>query len=70
MRPDHFPESGRERRVLVRVFVLAGAALFIFLIGHFVVHGPLHQGEAVYPRAGRTLDAENKVVPPSRFPAP
>ena len=66
---DAGPEdTGAERRSAFRLAAVVAVALFLFLVGYFMVSGPLDpEHEAAYPPAGRNLELENKAKPP---PAP
>lgn len=69
-KPPGGQPSGHERRVLMRWLIPAGIGLFVFLIGYFLLFGPLHKGEPHYPPAGRNLELEREAVPPRQPTAP
>lgn len=52
--------------MMIRVAVVAGIVLFLFLIGHFLVYGPLHREDAAYPPAGGNPEVESEAAPPKQ----
>lgn len=59
-------DTGHGSRMMIRAAVVAGVVVFLFLIAHFLIDGPLRQDEAAYPPAGGNAEVENEAAPPKQ----
>ena len=61
--------TGHGTRTVMRYAVVFGVLVFLFLVGYFLMFGPLHQEEAANPPVERNIELENEAAPaPSPTP--
>lgn len=61
--------TGHGTRMVMRYAVVFGVVAFLFLVGYFLMFGPLHQEEAANPPVERNIELENEAAPaPSPTP--
>lgn len=63
-------DSGHERRALMRYAIPGTIILFVFLIGYFVLFGPLHEPEPHYRPTGVNPEVQDKAAPPKQPTTP